>query len=94
MAKRVFLVNVIQLGDCLNWAKILEITEVERIFGVPFSLQKICINFDICKMCWAKIWAIFSQTDLVALVMTIFCMTRQCFKSKTPFVSEKIFYKS
>jgi hypothetical protein len=40
MAKRVFLVNVIQLGDCLNWAKILEITEVERIFGVPFPCKR------------------------------------------------------
>jgi hypothetical protein len=45
----------------------LKITKVAHIFGLPFLTVK--------EMCWAMFWAIFSQTHMLTLILTLGALT-------------------
>jgi hypothetical protein len=81
------------LGDCFLWAVFLEITEGAHTFGLLFSTEKVMSSY-LETTGWATLWAIFSQTHLVALFPNSCASSscrRLCFLSKT-FLGREEFY--
>jgi hypothetical protein len=56
------------LGDCLLQVDAMKITEVVQIFSQLLTSLKLYIFST--KTRWTKLWAIFTQTHLVTLLIT------------------------
>jgi hypothetical protein len=50
------------------WAAFLKTAVVAKKFGLLFSRGKSLCVFNLAKMVWASLWAVYSQAHLVTLL--------------------------